>query len=448
MRSKSFLLWCFAFPLVLGTMFHFAFAGLGSDESFEAIPVAVVIEGTSDVPPSSAAAIAGLLKTENIDLSMYFPGITGDADSLALTGSFSPENLVRGLFDSLSEPGDNQFLEVTYASSTEACALLEEKKVYGIITADFSALSDPVNARIATASDGTAASDGTVTGADSTAFTALLHLSVSAEMDSDPLYQSILSAFVEQFNLEYNAILSAAMTHPEALPELLNAFSDSMNAGYLTQESASAGTLDESLIYFFNLIAMTCLYAAMTGNNVAIYNQANLSQLGARRNISPVPRLVSILGQLAASLLLEFLVLLVTLAYLILVLGVNFGNELGYVALTALCGCFAGISLGFFVGSFGQLNEATKFAILMSVIMAGCFLSGLMVSDMRIRVENVCPLINRINPSALISDALYALIVYPSHTRFFSNIISLLALSVLFCLGGFALIRRKKYASL
>lgn len=427
MRSKSFLLWCFAFPLVLGTMFHFAFAGLGSDESFEAIPVAVVIEGTSDVPPSSAAAIAGLLETENIDLSMYFPGITGNADSLALTDSFSPENLVRGLFDSLSEPGDGQFLEVTYASSAEACALLEEKKVYGIITA---------------------ASDGTVTGADSTASTALLHLSISAEMNSDPLYQSILSAFVEQFNLEYNTILSAAMTHPEALPTLLDAFFENMNTSYVTQESSSAGTLDESLIYFFNLIAMTCLYAAMTGNNVAIYNQANLSQLGARRNISPVPRLVSILGQLAASLLIEFLVLLVTLAYLILVLGVNFGNELGYVALTALCGCFAGISLGFFVGSFGQLNEATKFAILMSVIMAGCFLSGLMVSDMRIRVENVCPLINRINPSALISDALYALIVYPSHTRFFSNIISLLALSVLFCLGGFALIRRKKYASL
>lgn len=427
MRSKSFLLWCFAFPLVLGTMFHFAFAGLGSDESFEAIPVAVVIEGTSDVPPSSAAAIAGLLETENIDLSMYFPGITGNADSLALTDSFSPENLVRGLFDSLSEPGDGQFLEVTYASSAEACALLEEKKVYGIITA---------------------ASDGTVTGADSTASTALLHLSISAEMNSDPLYQSILSAFVEQFNLEYNTILSAAMTHPEALPTLLDAFFENMNTSYVTQESSSAGTLDESLIYFFNLIAMTCLYAAMAGNNVAIYNQANLSQLGARRNISPVPRLVSILGQLAASLLIEFLVLLVTLAYLILVLGVNFGNELGYVALTALCGCFAGIILGFFVGSFGQLNEATKFAILMSVIMAGCFLSGLMVSDMRIRVENVCPLINRINPSALISDALYALIVYPSHTRFFSNIISLLALSVLFCLGGFALIRRKKYASL
>lgn len=425
MRNKSFLFWCFAFPLVLGTMFHFAFAGLGSDESFEAIPIAVVIEeDTSSFEPIPPDIAAGL------------------PESFASTDSFSPESLVRGLFDSLSEPGDDQFLEVTYASWEEACALLEEKKIYGIITADLSVLSDEINAQI------TAASDESMTVWDSAAATALLHLSVSAQMRSDPLYQSILSAFVEQFNLEYNTILSAAMTHPEALPKLLDTFSDNMDASYLTQESTSADTLDESLIYFFNLIAMTCLYAAMVGNNVAIYNQANLSQLGARRNISPVPKVVSLLGQLAASLIFEFLTLLITIAYLVLVLGVNFGSELGFVALTALCGCFAGISLGFFVGSFGQLNEITKFAILMVVIMTSCFLSGLMVSDMRIRVENFCPLINRINLSALIADALYALIVYPSHARFFSNLISLLAISTLFCLGGFALVRRKKYASL
>lgn len=423
LRDKGSLFWCFAFPLVLGTMFHFTFAGLGIDESFEAIPIAVVIKEDDSsfeqmLPPDIAAGLS---------------------DGSASTDSFSPDNFVRGCFDSLSEPGDDQFLEVTYTSWEEACTLLEEKKVYGIITADLSALSDAVNAQM------TAASDGAGTDGDAVA---LLHLSVSAEMNSGPLYQSILSAFVEQFNLDYNAILSAAMTHPETLPKLLHTFSDDTDTNYLTQESISADTLDESLIYFFNLIAMTCLYAAMMGNNVAIYNQANLSQLGARRNISPVPKFVSILGQLTASLLFEFLTLLVTLAYLALVLGVNFGDELGYVALTALCGCFAGISLGFFVGSFGQLNKTIKFSILMVVIMAGCFLSGLMVADMRIRVENFCPLINRINPSALITDALYALIVYPSRARFFSNIISLLALSILLCLGGFALVRRKKYASL
>ena len=38
LRDKSAMFWCFAFPLILGTMFHFAFGGLGEDKSFSAIP--------------------------------------------------------------------------------------------------------------------------------------------------------------------------------------------------------------------------------------------------------------------------------------------------------------------------------------------------------------------------------------------------------------------------
>lgn len=51
---------------------------------------------------------------------------------------------------------------------------------------------------------------------------------------------------------------------------------------------------------------MTCLYAAMIGNTLAISNQANLSDLGARRNVSPVPRLLATLGDLTGALILSF----------------------------------------------------------------------------------------------------------------------------------------------
>lgn len=69
---------------------------------------------------------------------------------------------------------------------------------------------------------------------------------------------------------------------------------------------------------------MTCLYAAMIGNTLAISNQANLSDLGARRNVSPVPRLLATLGDLTGALIFEFSSLLITIAYLTLVLKVDF----------------------------------------------------------------------------------------------------------------------------
>ena len=125
-----------------------------------------------------------------------------------------------------------------------------------------------------------------------------------------------------------------------------------LRVSYIRHESLGAGSVDESLTYFFNLIAMTCLYAAMIGNTLAISNQANLSDLGARRNVSPVPRLLATLGDLTGALIFEFSSLLITIAYLTLVLKVDFGNHLGGVALTCLCGCLAGLSLGFLVSSY------------------------------------------------------------------------------------------------
>lgn len=394
LRDKSQMFWCFAFPLLLGTMFSFAFGGLGEDESFSAIPVAVVMD-----------------ESENEDAALPI------ADG------------IRSLFDGLSEPGDDQFLEVSYVTDKEALELLSEKEIYGIIHVTVPDIADYM----------TAESKEDMPGAP-------LQLTLSAEMNSDPLFQSILSAFVEQFNMEYQAIADIAMTHPEAIPTVFEHMTTEAN--YIMEESLGADTLDESLTYFFNLIAMTCLYAAMAGSNIAINNQANLSDLGARRSISPAHKLVTTLGDLAALLVFEFATVMVALIYFSTVLDVDFGTRIGYIALTGLCGCLTGISLGFFIGSIGRFNKDTKFGILMSTVMISCFLSGLMVSDMRMIVESICPFINRINPSALISDALYALIVYPSQDRFFVNIASLLAISAIFCLSGFALVRRKKYASI
>lgn len=409
-RNKSSMFWCFAFPLILGTMFHFAFGGLGKSEQFSAIPVAVVDD--TDVK-SEASATADI------------PFESGASADVAYS-----EWSICDILAPLGE-GDEPFLEITYATEEDALHLLEQKEVFGILyihMPDFSA---------------DAASAGDTPDASANA---PLTLKLSAEMNSDPLYQSILSSFVEQFNISYDAVAETALTNPKNLPNVLGVLMQ--KTSYTDAIPLGDGTTDESLNYFFNLISMVCLFSATVGSQIATSNQANLSALGARKCISPVHKLVNILGDLSATLLFNFLTVLLTLFYLMTVLNVNFGTQFGYIALASLCGCLAGISLGFFVGCIGRFGEQTKIGILISVIMTCCMLSGLMIGNMRTLVENRCPLLNRINPSALISDALYALTVYPSHERFFSNLAGILGVSALFALGGFLLVRRKKYASL
>lgn len=368
-RNKSQVFWCLAFPILLGTMFYCALGGLSASEQFSVIPVAVVLDNAKN------------------------------------------NDILTDMLDTLSTPGENQFLDITYAEKNEALSLLEQKTVTGILYGEET-----------------------------------LSLTISAEMTDAVIQQSILSAFVEQFNMNCEALTDIAITHPEALPDAISAMAEETH--YLTETSFTNGDLDESLTYFFNLIAMTCLYAAIVGSNIAIENQANLSFLGARKSISPVHRIVSIYANLTAALIFEFTSVCISLCYLHFVLGVNFGTQSGYVLLVSLVGCLAGISIGFFIGSIGQLSRETKFGILMAVIMVGCLLSGLMVGNIRMYVEKVCPMLNHINPAALISDALYALAVYPSHERYFTNVITLFILSLCFSFAGFILVRRKKYASI
>ena len=89
LRQKETLCWTLLFPIALGTLFFAAFSGLSEDESLNTIPVAAVLE----------------------------------KEDIAL----------KSLLEALGEPGEEQFLEVTYATEEEALSLLEQKKIIGIL---------------------------------------------------------------------------------------------------------------------------------------------------------------------------------------------------------------------------------------------------------------------------------------------------------------------------
>ena len=48
LRSKDVILWMLLFPVFLGTVFHIAFSNINSSNSFEAVPIAVVMEAENE----------------------------------------------------------------------------------------------------------------------------------------------------------------------------------------------------------------------------------------------------------------------------------------------------------------------------------------------------------------------------------------------------------------
>ena len=370
MRNRSQLFWCLAFPILLSTLFYFAFGNLTSSENFRTIPVAIVIQ---DSIPSD------------------------------------PANAFRKVIDSLSSSTD-PFLSPTYTSAADAQKLLQESNVSGVLTLQ---------------------NDSSV------------QLNVSSV--GDTLQQSILNTFAQEYNMQETVIIKTAMQHPEKVAAVLK-LSD-QNPDYVTYVNHT-GSMDESLSYFYNLIAMFCLYACMTGYSAVLSTQANLSDVGMRNALSPVHRGIVLAGYLTASFFVQYACIAITLLYDIFVLQIDFGSQIPMILLAVAAGCLTGVCLGFFIGSIGRMSIQVKDAFLMGFIMVCSGLSGLFANQARIYIEHTIPILNRINPSALISDCFFSMVVCSSKERFYADIRNLLLVAFVFFVLGLFSERGKQYESL
>ena len=263
----------------------------------------------------------------------------------------------------------------------------------------------------------------------------------------DGLNQTILKSFLDQY-LQISATAAHILErNPQAAQQGL--LTDLMGQQEFTREiSLSNAKPSHQLPYFYALIAMVCLYGSFQGLTSAFYLQANLSALGARRSMAPRKKLAMITADMLGSLAVHLLTMLVLLCYLLLVLRLDFGNQIGYLLLTVLVGSIVGVSLGALVGAALRIKVEAKTAILITLSLACCFLAGLMVEGISYAIQQNAPAAAWLNPAARISDAFYCLYYYDNHTRYFMDLGVLCAMAAIFGLGAMACLRRRKYESI
>ena len=134
--------------------------------------------------------------------------------------------------------------------------------------------------------------------------------------------------------------------------------------------------------------------------------------------------------------------------YLTVILKLDFGNRLGLSFATALMGTLFSLAAGVFIGIAFKCSMHIKMGIALVFMMVNSFFAGLMAATMKDWIEHICPLFNRINPAALISDSLYALNMYPSLTRFARNMGILAVMTLVLCFISGLILRKSDYASL
>ena len=184
-------------------------------------------------------------------------------------------------------------------------------------------------------------------------------LSISANMSTESINQSILQAFINEYNMYQDSIAKIMINHPENIENVLSNFesiSDFNNEVTISRKPDA----DPFSQYFYNLLAMACLYTSMGGVLVATHNQANLSDLGMRKCLSPTHKLKSIVSELIATSTYEFALNFIGFIYVAYVLKVDIASRLPLAILTTFVGCLTGVSLGFFIGSFGQKSRTSN----------------------------------------------------------------------------------------
>jgi ABC-2 type transport system permease protein len=370
-RSKETLFWTLLFPIVLATLFYFAFGNLNASDEFELIPIGIVRN-------------AGFEEGSTFYLTL---ASVSDIDGAA---------------------GSGDLFHAEYLTMEEA----DEKLKSGDISAYLTYEND-----------------------------------IKMNVSDSGFDQTLIKLFLDKYKQTSSTVQSILAENPGISAESL--ISDiHREEDYLKEISpSSAGNPDTKVLYFYSLLAMTCLMGSTISIEEVMKLQANMSPLAARVNVSPVPKFRHFLYNISAAILFQMIAILLVLVYVIFILRIDFGEKAAFILLNCLIGCMTGILFGTTV-SVGFKTTGIKYGITIGGTMLSCFLSGMMASDIKYLISQNAPIVGYLSPATLISDAFYSLYYYDGFSRYFVNIAILCALCVLFGVITCVVLRRKTYASI
>lgn len=295
-----------------------------------------------------------------------------------------------------------------------------------------------------------------------TGYLVLLKEEPKVVIKSNGINETILKYVTEEImqntemisNIVEKRVQESMQGYPEGIynmPNVENIYDDvvkMLEDNQVEFKNISNSNLSYTMIEFYTLIAMTCLYGGILGMTAINHNLANMGNVGKRTSITPTSKGKIIFSSLMASYLAQLIGLAILFVYTIFVLKVDYGTNLPLIVLLSLTGSLAGLSLGIAVATLIKANENAKIGILIAVTMLGCFLSGMMGITMKYMIDKNVPIVNLVNPASMITDGFYALYYYDTLDRYFLNIVSLLIFSGVMIILSINGLRKQKYEAL
>lgn len=331
--------------------------------------------------------------------------------------NYQKDTNLKEILSTLSEENENQLFHIQYVSVEKANELLDKKEIIGYLT-----VGEEYHLTIKQ------------NGIEQT----VLRFVIDEIIEFQKVTQDVLEKQVEN-SAQQGIMPNYEQIYKDALELLQQDY---------PIEDTSNKNISYTMIEYYTLIAMACLYGAMFGVVVINKSLANMSSQGARVSVAPLSKWKLLGSGTLAGFIVQYLGVVLLLLYTVFVLHVDYGNSIWHVILLSLVGSLAGLTLGIAVGSLSKASENGKTGIIITITMLGCFLSGMMGITMKYIVDSNVPILNKINPASMITDGFYSLYYYTTMDRFYFNIVSLLLFSLLMLLLALTVLRRRTYDSI
>lgn len=199
---------------------------------------------------------------------------------------------------------------------------------------------------------------------------------------------------------------------------------------------------------YYSLIGMFSIYSSYCGLEFATIYSGDLSRVGIRMNIIPTKKSRLILTSGLTSLLLNFTSNVALIFFMKYILKLGILNNLKASLLILLAANFFGVGLGMAIGSNRRLKYGDKTIILTISSLVLSTMAGMMNVDLKLKIEETVPILNRLNPINIITTSLYRYNNLGFKTGLTRDLAPLFLVGLVLILGAYYNLRRTSYDSI
>lgn len=403
LRNKASLFWLIVFPLALATLFTGMFGNLAKGYDVQAMPLAI-IENNNWKQAAGASA------------------------------------LIEALSDKSAQPTQSQSKQssnhiATLINATTVDSIDQARKALADGTVDGYVLVDKDGLLELTLASGVAGSAG-----DAMSSGSAKAITIAALDGAIDLYNR--TDVMTRKLLEQNPQAATSRAFWSSLGDVTS----------MTREVQLTNFKPDVMArYFYAMLGMTCLMAMGYSISAVTTAQANLSALGLRRSIAPLNRIAQLMAGFLASWLCSGVSLLIALAYVRYVCGIEIGGREPAAVLAVAVASFMACAFGTMIGAIPKLPQGVKMALTSAIPCALSLFSGLyggFAMSLSDWITRNVPIFALLNPAQQVTNLFYGLLYYDSYRPFLNTCGVLLVMSAVFLVVSIIMLKEQRYEHL